>query len=60
MYRQIGENLSEVSRRYGIPVPTLYYWILTGKIKLPDDAESLRGAKKVNGRWYLQEKGKSK
>jgi len=31
------ENLAELSRKYGIPYPTLYWWVRAGRIVLPRD-----------------------
>src|ERR1700728_3447102 len=35
------ENLADLSRKYGIPYPTLYWWVRAGKIVLPKDEELL-------------------
>lgn len=55
MYRQMSENISAVAREVGIPMPTLWRWVQTGKIRLPDDLELLKKVKRIGGRWYLQE-----
>jgi predicted site-specific integrase-resolvase len=55
MFKNFGENVSEVSRRYGIPIPTLHRWVKKGFIRLPEDVELLKGAKRIKGNWYLAE-----
>ena len=50
------ENLAEISRKYGIPYPTLYWWVRAGRIVLPRD-EPLLGKlrKEKTGRYYRKE-----
>jgi transposase-like protein len=54
MYRDVCQNLSAVARECGVPVGTLWRWVQTGKLKLPEDFEMAKSAKKVGGRWYLK------
>jgi len=50
------ENLAEISRKYGIPYPTLYWWVRAGKIVLPKDEKLLgRLRRDENGRYYLED-----
>lgn len=58
MYNTITDNLRKVSRDVGVPYPTLWTWVRQGKVSLPGDLERLKTAMKVEGRWYLPEKGK--
>ena len=50
------ENLAEISRKYGIPYPTLYWWVRAGRIVLPRD-EPLLGKlqREKTGRYYRKE-----
>jgi hypothetical protein len=57
MYNNLTDNLRKVSRDVGVPYPTLWTWVRTRKIILPDDFERLKTARKVEGRWYLPDKG---
>ena len=54
MYRDLSENLSAVARECRVPVGTLWRWVQLGKLKLPEDLEIVKSAKKVGGRWYLR------
>lgn len=54
MYRDVCQNLSAVARECGVPVGTLWRWVQSGKLKLPEDFEMAKSAKKVGGRWYLK------
>lgn len=50
------ENLAEISRKYGIPYPTLYWWVRAGKIVLPKDEELLGQLRRdETGRYYLEQ-----
>jgi hypothetical protein len=50
------ENLAEVSRKYGIPYPTLYWWVRVGRVLLPGDEVWLGKLRKnEQGRYYLKE-----
>jgi predicted site-specific integrase-resolvase len=51
------ENLAEISRKYEIPYPTLYWWIKSGKIVLPRDEKMLSQLRRnKKGRYYRKEK----
>ena len=54
MYRDLSENISAVARECGVPVGTLWRWVQSGKLKLPEDLAIAKTAKKVGGRWYLK------
>ena len=50
------ENLAEISRKYGIPYPTLYWWVRAGRIVLPRDEELLANLRREKtGRYYRKE-----
>jgi hypothetical protein len=50
------DNLAEISRKYGIPYPTLYWWVRAGKIVLPRDEELLGQLRRdETGRYYLED-----
>jgi hypothetical protein len=50
------ENLAEISRKYGIPYPTLYGWVRIGRIVLPRDEELLSQLRRSKrGRYYRKD-----
>jgi hypothetical protein len=51
------DNLAEISRKYAIPYPTLYWWVRAGKIVLPRDEELLAQLRRTEHRRYYLEQG---
>jgi len=48
------ENLAEISRKYGIPYPTLYWWVRAGRIVLPRDETLLGELRRDKTRRYYR------